>query len=47
MGALSYRFTDRIVARVGYRYLKVDYDNDGFVYDVALSGPILGMTFRF
>ena len=47
MGALSYRFTDRIIARVGYRYLKVDYDNDGFVYDVKLSGPILGVSFRF
>ena len=47
MGALSYRLTDRIIARAGYRHLEVDYDNDGFVYDVELSGPILGVSFRF
>jgi hypothetical protein len=47
MGALGYRLTDRIVARAGYRHLAVDYDDDGFVYDVDLSGPILGVSFRF
>jgi hypothetical protein len=47
MGALGYRFGDRIVARAGYRHLEVDYDDGGFVYDVDLSGPILGVTFRF
>jgi hypothetical protein len=47
MGALGYRLTDRIVARAGYRHLDVDYDHDGFVYDVKLSGPILGVSIRF
>jgi hypothetical protein len=47
MGALGYRLTDRIVARAGYRHLAVDYDDGGFVYDVDLSGPILGVSFRF
>jgi hypothetical protein len=47
MGALGYRFSDRIVARAGYRHLEDDYDDGGFVYDVELSGPILGVTFRF
>ena len=47
MGALGYRLTDRIVARAGYRHLAVDYDDGGFVYDVDLSGPIIGLSFRF
>ncbi len=47
MGALGYRLTDRIVARAGYRHLAVDYDDGGFVYDVELSGPIIGVSFRF
>jgi len=44
---LAYRLTDRIVARTGYRHLEIDYDHDGFVYDVKLSGPILGVSIRF
>jgi hypothetical protein len=47
MGALGYRVTDRIVVRAGYRHLEVDYDDGGFVYDVELSGPIFGVSFRF
>jgi hypothetical protein len=31
----------------GYRYLDVDYDDDGFVYDVATHGPLLGYQFKF
>jgi hypothetical protein len=31
----------------GYRYLDVDYHNDGFVYDVATDGPLLGYQFKF
>jgi hypothetical protein len=31
----------------GYRYLAVNYDRSGYVFDVALSGPVLGATFRF
>jgi hypothetical protein len=44
---LAYRLTDRIVARTGYRHLEIDYDHDGFVHDVKLSGPILGVSIRF
>ena len=31
----------------GYRYLAVDYDNDGFVFDVAQHGPFIGVYFDF
>jgi hypothetical protein len=34
-------------AQAGYRYLLEDFDDDGFVYDVALYGPLGGFSFRF
>jgi opacity protein-like surface antigen len=46
-GTLEYRYNDSITLEVGYRYLAVDYDVDGFVFDVAMQGPILGAKFRF
>jgi len=46
-GALEYRFRDWISVAAGYRYLSVDYDTDGFVWDVWMSGPLLGVIFRF
>jgi hypothetical protein len=34
-----------MTAGLGWRYFKINYDDsDGFLYDVAQSGPIL--TFR-
>jgi hypothetical protein len=47
LGTLGYRFNDRFSARAGYRHLAVDYEDDGFVWDVDLSGPIVGASFRF
>jgi hypothetical protein len=47
LGTLDYRFNDWFSVRAGYRHLAVDYENDGFVWDVDLSGPIVGATFRF
>jgi hypothetical protein len=32
---------------VGYRYLDVDYQNGGFLYDTHMSGPIAGFNIRF
>jgi len=31
----------------GYRYLSVDYDRHGFVYDADQHGPLLGVYFTF
>jgi hypothetical protein len=47
LGTLDYRFTDWLSVRAGYRHLEVDYDRGGFVWDVRMSGPIVGATFRF
>jgi hypothetical protein len=30
-----------------WRHLDIDYDKDGLVYDVRLSGPTFGVTVRF
>lgn len=47
LGSVGYQFNDRFSLVAGYRALGVDYDNDGFVYDVVQHGPILGAVFRF
>lgn len=47
LATVNYVFSDRLSGSVGYRVLDVDYDHDGHVYDARLSGPVLGMTYRF
>ena len=44
---LGYKFNDTISAVAGYRALGVDYENDGFVFDVVQQGPIIGVSFHF
>lgn len=46
-GGIGVKFNDSIVASVGYRNLSVDYNNDGFVYDVGMRGVVLGLGLRF
>jgi hypothetical protein len=46
-GAVGYQFNDSISAIAGYRHLDVDYKHNGFVFDVDLSGPVIGMTITF
>ena len=46
-GGVGYQFNDSISAIAGYRHLEVDYEHGGFVFDVALSGPAIGMTIQF
>ena len=45
-GGIGYRFNDTVSAIAGYRHLEVDYEHNGFVFDVELSGPVVGMTIR-
>ena len=47
MGLVQYQFNDWIEGAIGYRQLDIDYDHDGFVFDGNLSGPIVGVRFRF
>lgn len=44
---VRYRLSDWAWIGFGYRYLSVDYDDDGFLYDVDQQGPVLGAAFRF
>lgn len=47
MATVNYVFNSQLSASLGYKVLDVDYDHDGHVYDTQLSGPVLGMTYRF
>lgn len=44
---VSYQWTDSISTTLGYRYLDVDYEDNGFLYDVAQQEPVLGISWRF
>jgi hypothetical protein len=47
IGTLDLVPWDWLAIRAGYRHLDVDYDHGGFVWDVAMSGPIIGASLRF
>ena len=44
---LGYQFSDGFSAAIGYRYLDVDYDNDGYVCDISQDGPTMALTWIF
>jgi hypothetical protein len=47
-GSAQYAFARNWTAVVGWRYMDTNYHNgQGFVFDVALNGPVLGATYRF
>jgi len=48
LATLDYEVSDGIALRAGYRHIGLSYTNDaGTNIDYNLSGPIVGMTFRF
>ena len=44
---LGYQWSDSIGTTVGYRYYDLDYENDGFAYDVSQQGWVFGLTWAF
>lgn len=44
--AIGYDYSDSFSLSAGYRHQEVDYKNDDFLYDIKLSGPIIGLVFR-
>lgn len=46
-GGVGYSFNRRVAAEAGYRYLSVDYEEDGFLYDIDFHGPTIGARIRF
>ncbi|MDJ0992924.1 MAG: hypothetical protein QNI90_05075 [Dinoroseobacter sp.] len=43
--SLGYRFAENWTARLGYRYVNVENDEDDFRFEQ--SGPLLGVNYRF
>jgi len=44
-GLISYKFSKSFVTSVGYQLYKPDYQKDGFSYNIANEGFLLGFTF--
>ncbi|MCA0270981.1 MAG: outer membrane beta-barrel protein [Proteobacteria bacterium] len=47
LGTVNYQKNDRLALRAGYRVLSADYEDNGFVYDIRMQGPVIGLTYRF
>lgn len=47
LGGVGYQWTNRLSVVAGYRALGVNYDSDGFIYDVVQQGPVFGTVFNF
>jgi hypothetical protein len=47
MAGVGYDFNKNFSMTVGYRGVGDDYRNNGFVYDIVQSGPIVGFYFNF
>lgn len=46
-GGAGYNITPKIALIGGYRVLDVNYNKNGFIYDMNQRGPILGVGFKF
>lgn len=44
---VNYLLSKDLSLSAGYRHQTVDYDKDGFLYDVEISGPLIGVSFVF
>jgi hypothetical protein len=43
-GLLGYKIKPNLTLQAGYRYLGIDYRNNGFLFNVITSGAVLGAT---
>ena len=46
-GGAAFNVSRRVSLIGAYRVLHVDYDKDNFLFDMSLTGPVLGASFRF
>ncbi|PZQ50516.1 MAG: hypothetical protein DI556_07965 [Rhodovulum sulfidophilum] len=46
-GSVGYQFNDRWSAQGGWRYLDISREIDGKDVSIELSGPLVGLTYRF
>lgn len=47
VGAAEWAFAAGWSAGLAYRCLDIDYEDDGFVYNVRMDGPALGVSYTF
>ena len=47
LALLNYQASDRLYLSLGYRHQQVDYRQQGKRLDVALAGPMFGLTWRW
>lgn len=47
IAGVNWTLSETLVVKAGYRYLYWDYENGGTVWDIAASGPYLGLGIRF
>jgi opacity protein-like surface antigen len=47
LAGVNWQFAKSVSAKLGYRYLYQDYENNGFIWDMTSSGFYLGAGFRF
>jgi len=47
LAGVNYDFSKTVSGKFGYRYLSVDYDKSGFLYDMDSYGLFAGVGFRF
>lgn len=45
-GGVGFQVKPRVALIGGYRYLRVDYANEGFIFRTAMSGIMLGAKFK-
>lgn len=46
-GGVNYAFSERVEGNFGYRYLAIDFEANTATVDLNLSGPLLGVSFKF
>jgi len=43
----NYDYSKDVSFKFGYRAMKLDYNKNGFLFDVTMQGPYVGAAFRF
>lgn len=46
-GGAGFQVKPRVALVGGYRYLRVDYANEGFIFKTAMNGIVMGAKFKF
>jgi opacity protein-like surface antigen len=47
LAGVDWTLSKHLSAKFGYRYLDFDYDQDDFVYDMAMAGGYAALGIRF